>query len=175
MISRLKYRIWQFWQSMGGSLDLNEWLQIEGILSQPELDLFKQLPVPDQNHSLRVLENLTLIGETEPALLKAALLHDLGKIKYPLQLWERVFAVLVRGFFPRLHQKWGEGDPAGIGRALVIIRQHAEWGADLAAEAGSGQIIVWLIRNHEKQPSKVTGSAQDLLLLDKLQTADNQS
>ena len=175
MISKVTYRIWQFWQSLSASQDENEWQQVDGILSSAELILFKQLPIPDRNHSLRVLKNLAADGETDPALLKAALLHDLGKIKFPLRLWERVFAVLAMGIFPEVHLKWGEGDPTGLKRALVIIKQHPHWGADLAAEAGSDWKTVWLIRNHETRLPTGSDSNQDLLLLSKLQAADNQN
>jgi len=110
MISKSKYRFWQFWQSLKGSLGENEWQKVERILSPEELSLFKQLPIPDQNHSLRVLKTLEANDEGDLDLLKAALLHDLGKIKFPLRRWERVFAVLVMGIFPERHLKWGMGD-----------------------------------------------------------------
>ncbi len=137
MNSKIKYRIWQFGQSLKRSPGEIEWNWVENILSPEEQIMFRQLPVPDQNHSLRVLDSLIAGHEEDPDLLKAALLHDLGKIKQPLRRWERVFAVLVRGIFPDNHHKWGTGDPSGIKRPLVVINQHPQWGADLAEEAGS--------------------------------------
>jgi hypothetical protein len=175
MISKFKYRFWQFWQSLEGSPGESEWQEIERILSPTELSLFKQLPIPDQNHSVRVLRALEANHEGDPDLLKAALLHDLGKIKHPLRRWERVFAVLVMGIFPRRHLRWGTGDPSGLKRALVVIKQHPHWGADLADEAGSNPMTVWLIRNHETRLSGGSHSSEDLLLLNKLQKADNQN
>ena len=148
---------------------------MERILSPEELSLFKQLPIPDQNHSFRVFQTLDAKDESDPALLKAALLHDLGKIKYPLRRWERVFAVLVMAIFPERHLQWVDGEPSGIKRALVVIDQHPDWGAALAEEAGSDPGTVWLIRNHETLQQGGTHSNDDLLLLNELQKADNQN
>jgi len=175
MISKSKYRFWQFWQSLKGSLGENEWQKVERILSPEELSLFKQLPIPDQNHSLRVLKTLEANDEGDLDLLKAALLHDLGKIKFPLRRWERVFAVLVMGIFPERHLKWGMGDPSGIKRALVVSKQHPDWGADFAEEAGSDPMTVWLIRYHETRLPAGSHSKDDLLFLNILKEADNQN
>ncbi len=79
------YRIWQFWQALKGSPPPEDWNKVQGILNQAELELFKRLPIPDQNHSLRVLNSLESAGEDDPDLLKAALLHDIGKTLHPLQ------------------------------------------------------------------------------------------
>jgi len=175
MSVKIIYRIWQFWKSLQGSPRVEEWSRINTILSPGELVLFEQLPVPDQNHSLRVLGTLEAEGENNPDLLKAALLHDLGKIKYPLKRWERVFAVLTSGLFPRSYKRWGSGNPTGLKRPLVIIQGHPDWGAELAESAGSSPRVVWLILNHENQTPPVPNSENDLILLKTLQNADNRN
>ncbi len=67
------------------------------------------------------------------------------------------------------------GDTSGIKRALVVINQHPQWGADLAEEVGSSPKTIWLIRNHEKKQPAGSYSSDDLILLNKLQKADNQN
>jgi hypothetical protein len=175
MESKTLYRIWQFWKSITGTPGELDWGKIKAVLSPSELSLFQQLPSADQNHSLRVLEALEKAGEKNPHLLESALLHDIGKIIHPLRLWERVFAVLVKALFPVLYMNWGEGEPRGIKRPLVIIKQHPEWGAVLAESAGSSPTTVWLILNHEKDNPTNPQSEGDLILLEKLQAADNQN
>jgi hypothetical protein len=175
MSVKIGYRIWQFWKSLDGSPGEEEWQKVQTLLSPGELVLFEQLPTPDQNHSLRVYETLEAGGETDLDVMKAALLHDLGKIKHPLKRWERVFAVLVTGLFPRAYLRWGEGDTSGLKHSLVIIKNHPAWGGDLAEEAGSSSRMVWLIRNHENQTPTDPYSENDLKLLRKLQNADNQN
>lgn len=175
MKSKIAYRIWQYRQSFNHSPGDEDWEKINQILSPMEVDLFRRLPIPDQNHSLRVLGSLEEQAEKDPGLLKAALLHDVGKILHPLKRWERVFAVLVRRFFPHRAAIWGEGNPKGFLRPLVVIQQHARWGADLAAAAGSSDQVVWLIGNHEQEPSPGKQNHPDADLLMKLQAVDNRN
>jgi len=67
------------------------------------------------------------------------------------------------------------GDPSGIKRALVVIKQHPDWGADFAEEAGSDPMTVWLIRYHETRLPAGSHSKDDLLFLNILKEADNQN
>lgn len=173
MNTTIRYRAWQFWQSLKGSPDPKQWEKIQGILDPSELELFKALPIPDQNHSLRVLSTLQTEMETDPDLLKAALMHDIGKTLYPLRRWERVFAVLLSKLFPGLADKWGGKDPRGMYKSLVVVQQHPGWGAQLAAKAGSSQRVVWLIRHHEQDDLTGLLDRGGVELLEKLQTADN--
>ncbi len=173
MNSKVSYRVWQFRQAFKRSPREGDQEVVNTVLFPEEQNLFQQLPATDQNHSLRVLRSLQIQGEDDPDLLKAALLHDLGKTRYPLRRWERVFAVLAVGLFPRRVQVWGEGKPAGLRRPLVIVKHHPCWGADLAEVAGSSPRTVWFIRNHEKDLPEGSPSDEELSLLRKLQTADN--
>ncbi|NOQ40166.1 MAG: HD domain-containing protein [Anaerolineales bacterium] len=173
MNSKVSYRVWQFWQGFKRSPREGDQEALNTILFPEEQHLFQQLPAADQNHSLRVFRSLQIQGEDDPDLLKAALLHDLGKTRYPLRRWERVFAVLAAGLFPRRAQVWGEGKATGLRRPLVIIKQHPQWGADLAQSAGSNPRTVWFIRNHERDLPEGSSSDEELILLRKLQTADN--
>ena len=173
MSSKFNYRVWQFRKSLGGSPTPDDWKIIESYLTPQELKLFTQLAVPDQNHSLRVLKVLYKQGEDDPDLLKAALLHDIGKTRYPLRRWERVFAVLLMGLFPKRVKVWGGGKPTGLRRPLVVIQQHPIWGAEIAQEVGCSQRTIWLIKNHEMKNPEGSTQVLDLSLLKKLQEADN--
>ena len=173
MKSKVSYRVWQFWQGFKRSPREGDQEVVNTVLFPEEQNLFQKLSAADQNHSLRVFRSLQIQGEDDPDLLKAALLHDLGKTRYPLRRWERVFAVLAAGLFPRRVQVWGEGKPMGLRRSLVIIKQHPLWGADLAQSAGSNPRTVWFIKNHEKIQPEGSPSDEEIFLLRKLQTADN--
>jgi len=175
MKNRIIYRIWQFWQSFEPSLNQQDWDRIRLYLSPVEIVLFTKLPVSDQNHSFRVFKSILETGEGNEDLIKAALLHDIGKGLHPLRRWERVFAVLVDGFLPKLAKNWGKGEPVGIKRPLVIIYQHQDWGAELASGAGCSEDLIWLIQNHENDQPDPSTSPRKLELLKKLQIADNQN
>ena len=173
MRSKISYRAWQFWQSLKRSPDENDWEKVTALLTSAEQNLFKQHPVPDQNHSLRVLNTLEAEGESDPDRLNAALLHDIGKTLHPLRRYERVFGVVVRGLFPELAAVWGEKDPNGIHRPLAVIQQHPVWGAELAERTGCSQNVIWLIRHHEMEDLTGLLDQGGVELLGKLQKADN--
>ncbi len=74
---------------------------------------------------------------------------------------------------PRTAEAWGQKDPKGIHRSLVVIKQHPAWGADLAQKAGSSQRVVWLVLNHEIEDLTGLLDQGGVELLKKLQAADN--
>ena len=137
------------------------------------MTLFTQLQASEQNHSLRVLREIQNRGEANPDLLVAALLHDIGKIRYPLRLWERVFIVLGKKFFPRRVKVWGQAKPRGWVRPFVVAAQHPLWGGDLALEVDTAPQAVSLIRRHQdKRHQRASDKIEDHLL-SVLQNADN--
>ena len=103
MKNKIQYRIWQFWKSFNPPPSQEKLDRLRLYLSPVETMLFNKMPVPDQNHSIRVFESILAAGESDEDLIKAALLHDIGKGLHPLRRWERVFAVLVGGF---VSQTW---------------------------------------------------------------------
>ncbi len=169
----LSYRIWQFRKSFQAPPSDEDWAMLRFFLSPVETLMFTRLPVPDQNHSLRVFKSLRDAGETDPDLLKTALLHDIGKSLHPLKRWERVFSILFPFFAPRLAEKWAEGEPRGIKRPLVVLAQHPRWGAELLRDAACSDAVVWLIENHEKTDPLPEGSPALIETLRKFQEIDN--
>ncbi len=116
------------------------------ILNPDQMAIFRCLPPYDQRHSLEVLGALRAAGHTEPALLAAALLHDAAKTR--MRPHHRALVVLVRMLAPGLAGRWSQGDGTGWTAPFVIAAQHAEWGAEMAARAGSDPLTVSIIRRH---------------------------
>ena len=142
------------------------------VLPPNLLALFHQMPRREQQHALEVLATLRTNGTTHPALLQAGLLHDLGKIRAPFYVWERVLVVLIEAAAPKLAYAWGAGDLYGWRRPFVIRRQHATWSADMVAAAGADPLTVELIRRHQDKLTGETHTEADRLLRD-LQAADD--
>lgn len=169
------YRVGQFWRGLvGGALSAEATAEIAACLSPAELRLFQRQRPADQRHAYRVMRTLVVSGERRPALLAAALLHDVGKSRCGLPIWGRVAIVLAEKFAPALADAWGEGQPTGWRRPFVVRAQHADWGADMAAAAGSPPLLVGLIRSHQSVPPAGDNSAEASLLR-RLQWADNLS
>lgn len=136
--------------------------------------LYRQMRRSERQHSLGVLRELLHAGHTDPDLLAAALLHDVGKNRLPFYLSEKVLVVLVKAFAPQLHQRWGSGPARGWRRPFAISVQHPAWGAEMVAEAGGSTLTVTLIRHHADPPED-TPQDHTAYLLALLYAADNRN
>ncbi len=172
---RIFYRIRQFWQNLTAVPGGKALAQANAALSPSLMGLFSRLQAGEQAHSLAIFHQLCEQGENNQDLLVAALLHDVGKTRYPLQLWERVWVVLGKTFWPKRAREWGRAQPRGWKKAFVVAEQHAAWGAEMAAQAGASALAVSLICFHQdRRPVNHPGSLEDQLLY-RLQRLDNES
>lgn len=175
MIPRIGYRLRQTWQRMTGSLSRTDWEAVETTLNPQQVQLFRALSHGDQIHSLRVFRTLQAMDVDEREILAAALLHDVGKAAHKLRVWERGAVVILGKLLPEAVKAWGAGEPQGWRRPLVVAQQHPYWGAQLAEQAGSSPLTVWLIRHHDRSLSDVDAKPGWMGFLEKLQQADNQN
>jgi hypothetical protein len=148
------YRVQQFLRAANswlrpdrGDLDLaSEYLPPEA------LDLFAAMPRYDRRHALDVLGTLQREGYTEPDLLAAALLHDVGKTglgRDPLRLWHRVMVVLLRALVPGRLEALARDEPGSWRQPFFVQQNHAAIGAELARRAGCSPATVNMILRHE--------------------------
>ena len=171
---RLFYRIQQFKLSIFPPSQAVETENLRAYLTPPQLVLFRRLQRSEQWHAYTIMQKLLENGQKNADLLTAALLHDIGKIHYPLNVWERVLIVLVRRVAPHLVLRWGQDTPQGFSKPFVVACHHAEWGADLAARTGSSKLTANLICRHEEPIDETSTSRKDRILR-LLQQADNSS
>ncbi|NWG18583.1 MAG: hypothetical protein HXY41_18325 [Chloroflexi bacterium] len=142
-------------------------------LTPPQQALFARLRRAEQLHSLNVLRALLAQGDTPRALAVAALLHDAGKICYPLTTGEKTLAVLARVFLPALARRWMDGDPRRRWqRPFVVYAHHPAWSAELLAAAGADETAIWLAAHHADDAARWTGHRHHDLLR-RLQAADD--
>jgi hypothetical protein len=146
------------------------------VLSPAEYALFQAMQPSEQLHSLRVLYRLSEMGQRHPNLLAAALLHDVGKSRLPLRIWERALIVLSQACLPQPARSWGQAaaKPAGWRKAWIVAQHHAGWGAEMASHAGSPALTVSLIRRHQDVLVEPSQCEEDHLLA-LLQAADDES
>jgi hypothetical protein len=154
---RILYRVRQFWQAITAKTDPGELEKVLEFLSPEQAALFRQLQTGEKNHSMKMARKLIEQGDKDPNLLAAALLHDVGKLRYRLNPFERSLIVMVRACMPGMAQKWGQqptqawDSAPGWRKPFVLAEQHARWGAEMALRAGASELTAALILNHHSR------------------------
>jgi len=115
---RVTYRLTQFWQLITAEpLTAAAIEEITAVITPAEFDLYQRYSLTDQQHTYQVLSLLRQAGHTQPALLTAALLHDVGKTHG----WKRPFVVKTQ------HPRWSADLARAAGSdplAVWLMAQH---------------------------------------------------
>lgn len=113
-------------------------------LGASEFELYRQLPGPERVHAVRVA--LSLLRKRPQAgseLVRAALLHDVGKLGTPgFVLWRVLTHVL-----PRV-QIASEPRLKGLAGARQARAHHAAYGAALIRAGGGSEVVARLVERH---------------------------
>lgn len=143
-------------------------------LTPDQIALLGRLRLNEQLHSLNVLRAvLDQDDHTPHDLAVAALMHDVGKSRYALAVWQKSLTVLVRRFNSTLYERWSADETLTFWRApYVVKRYHPAWGADMLAETGAAARAVWLVRHHDSDLAAWDGHPHQPLLA-RLQHADD--
>jgi hypothetical protein len=144
------YRLRQFFAALAARISDEERHSLRSLLSLAELKLFERMPRYDQRHCLDVYATLRGAGYTDTVLLKAALLHDCGKVgdggrPIPL-IYYGVFVVLQR-LLPGLYDL-----AARIGRGplrhFAIHAAHDQRSASMVEAAGAAPELAATLRDY---------------------------
>jgi hypothetical protein len=182
IVGRIFYRLRQFWRALYATPSAGELDKFSSLLTPAQMALFRQMHRSEQAHSIQVMQAVLQTSQEIPDeprrdLLRAALLHDVGKSRCPVRIWERAVIVLSKAFLPGKVKRWDEsatlGGASGWRRAFVVAQQHPAWGAQMAEEAGASPLAVALIRRHQDFRANPGGGLEDRLL-QLLQAADHE-
>ena len=125
--------------------------QIRDLLdSEPQWRFVARLRPYDRAHLLAVYLRLIEAGERDPDLLRAALLHDIGKSngRHRVGLADRTIKVVLKQIsvpsWKRISSR-----PGWLRTGLYLAAHHAELGSKFAASAGASSRTIELIARHE--------------------------
>lgn len=134
-------RVRQFFQDLAAPLYPLDEAFIKGYLNEGEESYFRRLRRAEMLHSIRAAgRTASSLGQTMPerekrAVIRAALLHDVGKYRYPLGPLGKTWMVLLgKGLARR-----GKRSPA-----LDVYFNHPFYSADLLKRLGSFEDFPWL-------------------------------
>lgn len=176
MLKRLK----QVYSALRAAISEKDYLFVAHHLSQAEAHLFWAMSRPDQNHALNVAYTVQELIKTrsdsdkidKSLLLKAALLHDVGRVHGDMSTFDKSLAVALYTTCPVYAQKWaawGRGNRLqNLRHALYIYYHHASMSAQKLRRIGAEEQLIQLVAAHHRQKQK-----NDPLELDLLRQADD--
>ncbi len=182
-LQRAYYRSSQFFKAIGARVTEDDRVLVESVLTAPaQRALFDRMPAADQRHAVALLNTLRAEGHDHPALMQAALLHDVAKSGAGITVFHRVAVVLLQWFRPAwlawLVRDAGPGLPHrgwDLWRGpFVRYVEHPAIGARWAQEAGCIPLAVSMIRRHQSPVSPSSDTLEDRLLR-LLQAADDKN
>ena len=146
----------------------------ERYLESEQMTLFRSMAKSEQLHSINVLRDvLKQEAQTPQDLAVVALLHDCGKSRKHLAVWQKTISVLVKKLLPAWAEKLSTDGELSFWRAPFMVRQHhPQWGAELLRQLNAPERIVWLIEHHADTADDWQGHPYHHLLI-RLQEADD--
>jgi hypothetical protein len=128
------YRIWQLLRALTAKLNAAEIAFVQQLLAPEYVALFTRMPRYDQRHCLDVCVTLLRAGHSDLALLRAALLHDCGKVDAqgrPIPLLYYGLFVVCQRLWPQFY-RWAAANGRGVLFPFYIHANHEVQAIQLA-------------------------------------------
>jgi len=154
-------RIKQVISALTAEIDEEDKNFIEKHLNQREQTLFWAMNLPDQRHSLNVAYTAIDLAKgmsdiDEVMLIKASLLHDVGKVYGDVSTFDKIVTVIADKFVPTWSKKWaklGQGNKLdNLRHAFYIYFHHAKRSEAKLQAIGLIELAV-LVSKHHKAPA----------------------
>ncbi|AIS52053.1 hypothetical protein TKV_c08710 [Thermoanaerobacter kivui] len=156
-------RVLQYFKSLTAGIYDRDYEFLKKFLTKRELEYFNRLPVYEKRHSLDVC--YTLMDKykvKDEELLKAALFHDIGKIKVKITPDKKAIAVLIKKIPPLARY---------LEKRLYFLQvyyNHAEYSGEICKEIGLSDKVIYIVKHHHDKNVK----DEDVI---KLQRADKEN
>lgn len=146
------YRVKQFYSALTAKIGENEKAFLNTYLNYNELQLFYRLAVYEQKHSINVAVYAKKLQETRniksDIIVKAALLHDIGKIEKRLNVIEKSILVLLNKFTK------GRIRYISNSKCIDTYYNHPEKGYSILKKYNVDERVLYLVRNHHNKNIK---------------------
>lgn len=140
------YRVKQFYWAMSAKINKKDSNFLHSNLNRDELEMFYKLPLYDQKHSIKVAYDVKEVCKRKnidsKLLLKAALLHDIGKIYSKLNLIDKSIIVLADSVTKGSIKKFSNI------KKINVYYNHGKIGKDILKNYNYDQRLLYLIENH---------------------------
>lgn len=145
------YRVKQFFWGLKSLYTKIDEDLVKKFLTKDEIDIFKQLKINDQHHCIRVCKDSLEANKNfefninEYILGKAALLHDIGKTKLHLNLFEKSIIVILDKLTRGRIRKFKNI------KQIDIYYNHPEIGYDILKDKGYSKEVLEVVREHHNK------------------------
>lgn len=158
------YRIKQFYWSVSSKISNEDTEFIENNLNKNELSLFYMLSLQEQKHSVRVAYDVENVCKEEcidsKLLIKAALLHDIGKIYKKLNVIDKSIMVIADSITKGNIRRFDY-----IPKVNVYYN-HGKIGCDILRRYNYDYKLLYLIENHHNDKIKESKELNILRICD---------
>ncbi|MHC1746981.1 MAG: HD domain-containing protein [Cellulosilyticaceae bacterium] len=172
------YRIKQFFWTITAKLSAEEKNFIQQYLFQEEQALFNKLKVYEQKHCITVAKGLEAYyankencrNEEKCEMIRVGLLHDIGKIKYPIGPVRKSIMVLLNHFTKGTAKRW---------HRLKMVKcyyNHPQIGYEMLKECHQyTEQFLMLVKEHQNSVENTSHEKDYMEKITVLQQYDNKA
>jgi len=160
----------QFFQSILLHINDNDLKFCEQYLTINEYALFLKFSGFEKVHAVRTARKMQKIihrdsGVDERMMVRAALLHDIGRISGNISLFDKVWLKLVKYLMRPVYNRLAEKGrhPESGHRKFYIHKYHGEAAGDFLKRAGTDAAIIDVIARHAQKPKNTDSKELKLL------------
>jgi len=138
-------RIRQFLLCLFSSLSCQDLKYIDKKLDSNIKDIFLKLSKYEKKHSILVAQAVEKENKNDPDLAKAALLHDIGKNEYHINIIKKSILVVLD------HLTKGSLKKITGNKSINIFYNHGQIGYDILKDSGYNERILFIVKNHHNK------------------------
>jgi putative nucleotidyltransferase with HDIG domain len=163
-LSRLGHRINQFVFAVASRAIPEDRGFVSDYLNVKEASLFNRLPEDIRKHSIVVAKKLLELAHDAPPqvdgreLVRAGLLHDIGKGIVHLSIFDRAVLVTIHKWIRPVYDLFanrGRSERASwFSRKFYVHREHANIASELLHSAGTEEKVIGIIQGHDDEPKE---------------------